>query len=488
MRTAGRPSARELYIALALAVVVGLVYALTFQTRFYNDGPPLTEMHVLHTRELHTHVLYLPVCDLVASVLRVDDPLLALRLVSIVPAAAGCGFTFLLMLSFGAPLFGALVATLLLALSPALWFFGTTIEVHALLFGTVTLVALVTLLAPWQRPALALALVAALFPLLFWAHESTFVLGPGWVLLVQYARARRGGRYSWPALLFGVGPVLLLALCVSVGTASLARFGSVLGILRDVDTQLDVPGYQPAMHDRSVLLHEWLLPLGVLVPLALLGARRLGREAWRPLAIGALALLPLCFFAWWSVIERGGYFLGSDAFLLVPAALLLGGWSRGKGLLALLLLAGQVTWARHRIDEFDQGWVPAERVAQVHTALGDSGLLLASVGFAPSIHIDLPGVEEVSMRNFVRSTCLREQRLVPPEEIVATLGPYLLRLFERHERVAFETGFPEGAKDSPALAAFAPSLAAIEAFMREHYTVRELPHPHWGLLVLERPK
>lgn len=488
MQASARPGAREFWIAAALAVLVGLVYALSFQTRYYNDGPPLIEMHVLHTRELHTHVLYLPVCDLVAGVLGAQDPLLALRLVSIMPAALGCGFAFLLACACGAPLFGALVAALLLALSPALWFFGTTIEIHALLFGTVTFVALVTLLAPWQRPALALALVAALFPLLFWAHESTFVLGPGWVLLVQYARTRRGGRYSWPGLLLGVGPVLLLALFVSVGTASLARFGSVLGILRDVDTQLDVPGYQPAMHDSSVLWNEWLLPLGVLVPLALLGVRRLGRETWRAPAIGALVLLPLAFFVWWSVIERGGYFMGSDAFLLVPVALLLGDWSRGKGLLALLLLAGQAAWARQRIGEFDQGWVPAERVAQVRSALGDSGLLLSSVGFVPSIHIDLSGVEEFSMRNFVRSTCLREHRLVPPEEIVATLRPFLLRLLERHPRVAFETGFQEGAKDSPALAAFAPSLLAIEQFLREHYATTELPHAYWGLLVLEARK
>lgn len=489
MHAPARPSARELWIAAALAVLVGLVYALTFQTRFYNDGPPLTEMHVLHTRELHTHVLYLPVCDLVTSVVGKEDPLLALRCLSIVPAALACGFTFLLMRAFGAPLFGALVAALLLALSPSVWFFATTIEVHALLFGVVTFAGLVTLLAPWHRPALALALVAAVFPLLYLAHESTFVLGPGWVLLVQYARSRHGGRYSWRALLLGVGPVLLVALLVSVAGASVARFGSVLGILRDVDTQLDVPGYQPAMHDRSVLWNEWLLPLGVLVPLALLGARRLRSEAWRAPAIGALVLLPLAFFTWWSVIERGGYFMGSDAFLLVPAALFLGNWSRRRGLLALALLAGQVAWARHRIDEFDQGWVPAERVAQVRSALGDQGLLLSSVGFVPSVHIDLPGVEEVSMRNFVRSICLREHRLVPPEEIVAALRPFLLRLFERHERVAFETGFHRvTVADSPALAAFAPSLAAIEAFLRETYVATELPHPYWGLLVLERPK
>jgi hypothetical protein len=444
-------------------------------------------MHVLGTRALHTHVLYLPVCDLVAGLVGRADPLLALRLVSIVPAALGSGFSFLLARAFGAPVFGALVAALLLAFSPALWFFGTTIEVHALLFGTVTFVALLTLLAPWRRPALALALVAAGFPLLFWAHESTFVLGPGWVLLVQYARSRQGAPFSWRALLLGVGPLLLFALCISVGSASLARFGSVSGVLRVVLTQLDVPGYQPAMHDRSVLLHEWLLPLGVLVPLALGGARLLRRETWRAPALAALVLLPLAFFVWWSVLERGGYFLGSDAFLLVPVGLLLGGWSRTMGLLALCLLAGQATYARSRIDGFDQGWVPAERVAQVRAALGDSGLLLASVGFTPDIRIDLPAVEEFSLREFVRSTCLREHRLVPPPEVVAALRPHLLRLFERHARVALETGFHRvTVQDSPALAAFAPSLAAIEDFLREHYATTELAHPYWGLLVLER--
>ena len=42
--------------------------------------------------------------------------------------------------------------------------------------------------------------------------------------------------------------------------------------------------------------------------------------------------------------------------------------------------------------------------------------------------------------------------------------------------------------NSPALTAFAPSLAAIEAFLRENYAATELPHPYWGLLVLARPK
>src|SRR6185436_16334727 len=100
---------------------------------------------------------------------------------------------------------GALVALALLVLAPSLWFFGTTVEIHALHFGCVALVAAVTLLAPWRRPALALALTALAFPLLYWSHQAAFMLGPGWVLLVQYARSRHGTRYSWRALLLGVG-------------------------------------------------------------------------------------------------------------------------------------------------------------------------------------------------------------------------------------------------------------------------------------------
>ena len=484
-----RPGTRELWIAAALTLGVGLLYGLTFQTRYYGDGPSLTTMHVLGTRVFHTHLLYLPVCDLVARVVGTEDPLLALRLVSIVPAALGCGLAFLLARTLGAPVFGALAATLLLALSPALWFFGTTIEVHALTFGATSLVALVTLLAPWRCPALGLGIAAVAFLPLFWVHESAIVLGPGCVLLVQYARARQGPGFSWRALLFCVGPVLLLALCLSVAGATLARGRSVAAVVEHVRTQLAVPGRQLDVRADSVLLREWLQPLGVLVPLALLGARRLRAEAWRAPAIAVLVLFPLGFFAWWSVLERGGYFLGSDAFLLVPVALLFGAWSRAKGLLALLLLTGQATLARARIEAFDQGWVPAERVAQVRAALGDSGLLLSSVGFAPSIRIDLPGIEEFSTRSFVRSTCLRENRLVPPEEIVAALRPCLRRLFERHERVAFETGFHRvTSQESPSLAACAPSLTAIEDLLREHYRTSKLAHPDWGLLVLERPE
>jgi hypothetical protein len=381
------------------------------------------------------------------------------------------------------------VATVLLALSPALWFFGTTIEVHALFFGAVTFAALVTLLVPWRHPGLALALVALLFPVLYWAHESAFLLGPGWVLLVQYARARRGTRYSWPALLLQVGPVLLLALGLGIALASLARDGSVAAVVESTRVQLEVPGYQAALHGRSVLWNEWFLPLGLFVPLALSGSPLLRQEAWRLPSFAALLLVPLVFFSWWGVLEQGGYSLGSAGFLLVPVALLIGGWSRPRGVLALFLLAGQAAWARVRIESFDQGWVPAERVTQVRSALGDSGLLLSSVGLAPDIRIDLPGVEEFSLRHFVHSACLREHRLVPPQEIVASLAPHLLRLFERHERVALETGFHRlTVRDGPALSAFVPSLSAVEEFLREHYLTRELAHPYWGLLVLERPK
>jgi len=489
MSGAARPGKRDAWIAAALALALGVLYALTFQRRFYNDGPPLTEMHVLGTRTFHTHVLYLPLCDLVTRVMGSADPLRALRLLSVVPAALGCGFAFLVLRTFGAQVFGALVAVLLLALSPALWFFATTIEVHALLFGTVTLVALVTLLAPWERrPRLALALVALLFPLLYWAHESAFVLGLGWVLLVQYARARHGTAFTWRGLLLGVGPLLLFTLLLGFAAANVARSGSLAGAVHSVRMQLAVPGYQPAP-DRSVLLREWLMPLGVLVPLALLGARELRRAAWRAPAIAALVLFPLAFFAWWTVLERGGYFLGSDAFLLVPVGLFLGRWSRVKGILALVLLAGQATYARGKIDAFDRGWDPGERVAQVRDALGGSGLLLSTVGFAPTVHIDLPAVEEFSLRSFVRSMCMREDRLVPPEDVVAALRPLLLRLFERHERVALETGYRRvTVEDSPFLHAFRPSLAAIEAFLREHYRTSERPHEYWGLLVLERPE
>jgi len=486
---AARLGPRDLVLAAALAVAAALLYASTFQTRTFGDGHRLVSLHVLGGEERYLHALFAPLCDFLQGALGLADPFLAPRLVSILGAAVGLGAGHLVLRGLGAPRFGALVAVLLLALSPALWFFATTVHTQGLLFGIAASLAALTLFAPWRRPALALALVAAAFPLLFLAHQSSVTLGPGWVLLVQVARARQGTRTSWPQLLLVVGPVLLGALGAGVVASHWIRSGSLASFTDEMRGLLLIESVQDEGFLPSVPVwrEEWLLPLGLLLPLALAGFGRLASVPGLRLAVAFLVGVPTAFFLWWGVFENGGYFLGSDLFLSVPVAFLFAHASRRKIAVALVLLAAQGTFARLRIDAWDCGWDPSQRTAQVRAAIGDSGLLLTTAGLAPDIRCTLPGVEEVWLKPFVRYACQRAHALLPPDEVLEPLKPYLDRLLERDAHVCVELAYPAvTVKDSPSTVALAPHLRAIEGYLRERYVVRDLPHPSWPLMVLER--
>src|SRR5262245_24334242 len=173
---------RDLVIAAGLALALGSLYYLTFQTRTFGDGATLVTRHVLGTVQHYQHALFLPLCDWLQTALRLRDPFVVLHLVPALGGAVGLGAAYLFLRSCGAARFGALVASGLLAFSPILWFFATTVHTQPLQFGAVGCLALLTMRAPWQRPALALSLVAAAFPVLMLTHMSAFLLGPGWVL------------------------------------------------------------------------------------------------------------------------------------------------------------------------------------------------------------------------------------------------------------------------------------------------------------------
>lgn len=486
-RAADRPLPDRL-IALAILAAALVLYQATFQTRFFGDGPGLYSQHVLDLRSYHVHVLYYPLAKFVRSWLPGEDPGRALRFLSIVPSAGGLALGYLVLRRCGAQIFGALVAIGLLALAPALWFFATSFELHGLVFGVVALVAWVTLAAPWTRPAWALALVATVFPLLYWAHQSTLTLGPGWVFLVQFARSRRGSRFTPRGLLLGAGPVLLAAFGVGIALAYWLRFGSLESIRPGFEHELDIQAQNHGNPDNflPVWREEWLLPLGAIVPLALAGWAALRRAPDLLRSVALFVLVPTAFFLWWNTYENGGYFLGSMLFLAIPVAFLFGRASRRKGALAILVLTAQGAWAHQRIAAFDQGWDPAERVAQARAALGESGLLLVSVDLVPEVRCWIPGVESLSLAAFVRETLEREGRDLSPEAVLARIRPFLTRGLQRWDRVAMEAGYPRITKsDMPWLARCKPHLAAIEGFLRERYAVRELPHPYWPMLVLE---
>ena len=71
------------------------------------------------------------------------------------------------------------------------------------------LAACATLYAPWRRPGLALAVSALAYACTWTTHGTAVLLGPGWVALVGFARARVAAPFRTRTLLLVVGPVLL---------------------------------------------------------------------------------------------------------------------------------------------------------------------------------------------------------------------------------------------------------------------------------------
>jgi hypothetical protein len=485
-----RLGARDAWLALALAVGSGVLYALTQQTRYFGDGPGLVSLHVLGGGERYYNVLYLPACELVQRALFLE-PLDAPRVLSPLALALGLGLAFLNVRRTGTGRPAAVAALALLACTPAVWFYATTPEVHALHFAFVQLVAFVTWNAPWGRPGLALALVALAFPLLYGSHIASVTLGPGWVLLVQLARSRTHSPFRWRTLLLVVGPVLLAALVMAMVAACWLRYGDLSGFWEDqLGDQVELHDVvdEAGVHDQRVTWRdEWLVPMGLLVPLAAAGYPALRRRAWLLPATATLTLVPLGFFLWWNQYERGGYVLASSAFLAVPCAHLFSRARNAWGLVPVALIVLQALLARRVIDAYDQGWVPAERVAMVREAIGESGLLIETVPHAPDIRCVLPGVREINVPRVIRRKYYAAGELLTAPEVVASIWPELERRLANHDRVAVEIGYPRAAREGGSMASMEPTLRALEERLRATHSVRELAQTYLPMLVIEPP-
>lgn len=477
-------TARDLVWASCVVLVAGCCYGLAQQGRFTGDGAGLATMFT--TGGKYYNVLYLPLAralDAVGSFERFG----ALRWLSSGCAAVGLGGTFLVARAFGARRDGALVATLLLGASPALVFFATTVEIHAVHFAAVALVACVTLFAPWQRPALALALTALVFPLLYWTQQTAVLLGPGWLLLVQVARTRVAAPFRWTTLVFVVGPVLLTALFGALGVAALQRGVSLLDVIRlpleQVETQLEMP------LAGSAWWNEWIRPLGVLVPAGLAACCVLRARSFEKLAIGALLLPGIAFFSWWGVCEDGGYFLSTDPFLVALVGL---GWNRfggskGASLLAIPLLFLQGSLSYQKVHAYDSRYDVEERMRLLGETIEEeegSVLFVALSDYAPSARLWMPELDELLLWSNLSNQVRIQGRLLEPREVLdAFVLPYLAHAFNEHERVLVELAY-RNQRGRPTDPLLRDLMAGVMAGVRERYRVEERPHPDWGLAIV----
>lgn len=472
----------ELAIALLLAVAVGSLYSVTLLHRIYgNDGAMLADWTTLPGGGYpqYHNVLYQPAARLLGLLLprnlvtEPGDPLWIAKSLSVVCTALGVAFTYGCCRRLGVLRWSSVGGALLLAVTPAIWFFATAIEVHAQHFALVSCGAWLTLLAPWRRPALATALCAPLFVAFALSHQSAPMLGPAWLLLAQLARRRSGQ----PALrlmpLFFVGCVWLAALLLGHLLVQWCRGrGFAFGIhdLAHTVSRWHRP-FAP-----NLLVDAVLLPLSAFVPLALLvSVSRAVPALLRGLA--ALLLLPLiASVVWWGIAERGGYLIGPAFVLAALAATWLGSFRPKVGVplaAGIILLQGAI--ALYQLRAFDaEGFNLEARVARLTTNLGDNRFVLSCNDNAPHLDIWLPDAHEENLIT-----------LIPPD-IEPTLWLTLVQP-ELQRRVAqgsivFDVSFERRA-DLPKFVA--ACMQALQSWLRATFTVTVLDDPSWPLWIVE---
>ena len=486
----GEPTKRgvpgDLAVALAFAVLGSAAFRLGFQDRMLGDGAGLATFYARGDL-LAYHFLYLPACRLVAplaalvpepALLGGADPIEATRWLSAVAAGLGCAFTWLLARELGAGRRGAAFGTLLVAFSPAVVFFGTTVEVHSLHFATVALGAWLTLRLPWRHPA-ALPLAAALYALAFWGHQLALLLGPGWMVLCQLGRRRVGRPWTTRGLLLGVGPTLLAGALVASLLASVLRFGTPsLAGAEELDI-LTVFARPPEAHRFG--WDGWLRPLAALLPAALLGALAGGIESLVRRGLLLLVGLPTAFLFAWGVAEYGGYTLGHIPFLGVLAAFAWGGGGNRRLVVGAVLVLAQGTAAVWTVRSFDRGWDVHERVDLVRRNVG-TGLFARTVDNAPSMEVYLP-VTEVDL--WAGVLLARDQGLDVAATVQVLLDQARAGVAE-YGRVVYDLGCETQLDRGPARkrqAYFGPLAEALQA----EFATRRVEHDHWPLLVVEAP-
>lgn len=481
-----RPGARDAWLALGLFSALGAAYWLLFQGRMYGDGPGLVTFFVEGSGQAYHHVLYLPVLGLLRELAPWAGPLAAPGLASVFGGALGAGGAFLVARAFGSGRQASAAAAVLAGLSSVGLFFSTCVEVYAVHLGAVAVCAVVTLYGGWDRPARALLAAALFFPLMYWTHSIAALYGPGWVALAAHARSRRGPPLGRARVLFVVGPVLLAALLSAMAIATLYRSGR-LGL--DIGREAEIVALFEGVHSYLAFLRSgWLVPLGLLVPLAAIGAWRMRAEPLALFALGALVLLPLAFLTWWSVPERGGYVLGQLPFYAALAARgiewLRSRWPRPARWVVPLLVALQAGAAAKYVGDWDRGFDPADRVELIRANVGVRGTVVSAHFAAPDIHVHLPGVVEHDL--FQRPAAEAAQNGVSPDDFAEAFLPFVdehlllgpLALDLAHRRMLDHRG----------IASVAPYVEALAEALRARYETRFVEDPWWPLLVVVPPE
>ncbi len=393
-------SNRDLGIAALLWIAFATLYVCTQQGRvFGNDGAMLCNWAVFPERAHggYHNVLYPWLSGWFTSLFSCDDPLTPVRVLQSCATADGLAFGYLSCRSLAASRFASVASIALLGTSPAIWFFATTVEVHAVHFGLISFCAFVILHAPWHRPALGIAAAGLVLPFTYLSHQSAPALGLGWLLLAQCGRLRQGAPPFSLLVLFGIGCAMLAALLLGQLTGNWVRgigFGLGIGSVAE-----SVTAWQTSA-PVAVLLHEIGHPLALLLPIAIAGWIVDRRARWTTAATAAFALPTMAFILYWGVTERGGYMIAPALALAFAAARGCSTLRKGsQRALVLLAIATQAAVGYAFVHDYDErGFQIDERIDVLREALPNGkGWVLSAYHAAPSAKIHLPKLDEFDM-------------------------------------------------------------------------------------------
>jgi hypothetical protein len=438
---------------LCLALLCGAAFVMLAQRKLHGlDVPDFINWLQLGKTTHHIHYLYMPLMD---ALHRVGRGLGATPHQTLLFASGLGGALAVLFLHRAGAVLGlrrpdAALAAALAASAPAVVFFATVAEIHAVFYAFFGL-------ACWQwartlaRPGIGRAAVLGVCTALAAAVHATGHLLLGLLPLLTLGLRPRGST-SWlaPALAF-----LLAHAGASVGLDAWLRASDIevqrqgmIGYLRQCLTQLPL-----RWNIVADVWREWVwpfLPLS-LVPIAGLFVRATRRFALACCAAAAvfLAMTVVLLFGKW--IERGAYQLP----LAWPAALLLLALApRALQGAALVLAAGLATWT---VRAHDQPYENPQLVADLAAAAQDAKLFVVCADLAeyePLIR-DLPSVSSSPLMWLAQLLPQGYDRFVA--HLDNCLGPYLgagYAVVFTERAFALLSQFPE------------PTLVRV---MREHF-------------------
>ena len=356
-------------VRLAVFLVVLALYLLGYQRAYWSDGHFLIVCLSRGDWRYH-HVLYLPLAHAVhatLSVIGLASTETALRCLSALGGAAATALLFQACRICGSSVARSLLLASLAATTPVVWFYSTTIEVHAIqaAFSAALMLWVARAVREPSAPLHAGVLVLLCCGLVG-THLSGVLWGPA--VLVFMARERRRF-HGWAsacvlALVFGV--FWRWSSSAHSASATLAAFA--MGSL------LTPPSL--ALLTREILRPQGIVfAAGVLAGLIVAGRRR--RLDTATVSSAVLFVTTLAFATNVDIDERGAYFIA-----LVPVCVLLlglalrsaGAWS---GALLTLLMVANLALSLREVYLWTKHFPHAEWALPLIDEAQGKGVLLA---------------------------------------------------------------------------------------------------------------